>query len=274
VVDESQPEADKDGWAGDGGWKADPVVEAEPEVPEEPEDVTLTLDEFMKQREELRQKAVAAGLATKDAVRKVDTATEFAGLTLKEKTELGDYLPDTYSKPETLGKKDQRSSAKAKVLDVGFKSAAPTYENRDRFAGGRGDRDGNSYRPREGGDSYRPREGGDSYRPREGGDSYRPREGGDSYRPREGGDSYRPREGGDSYRPREGGDSYRPREGGDSYRPREGGDSYRPREGGDSYRPREGGDSYRPRDGGRGRGRSSRNSGPETVFNSLDFPAL
>jgi hypothetical protein len=218
VVDESQPEADKDGWAGDGGWKADPVVEAEPEVPEEPEDVTLTLDEFMKQREDLRQKAVAAGLATKDAVRKVDTATEFAGLTLKEKTELGDYLPDTYSKPETLGKKDQRSSAKAKVLDVGFKSAAPTYENRDRFTGGRGDRDGNSYRPREGGDSYRPREGGD--------------------------------------------------------RPKEGGDSYRPREGGDSYRPREGGDSYRPRDGGRGRGRSSRNSGPETVFNSLDFPAL
>lgn len=112
-------------------------------VPVEPEVVTYTLDEFMKQRDETRQKAIAAGLASKEAVRKVDAVVEFAGLTLKEKSTLVDYLPDVYSKSEVVGKKDQRSTGKAVILDVGFKSAQPqqqseSRENRDRSTTSRG----------------------------------------------------------------------------------------------------------------------------------------
>lgn len=125
--------------------EAETEVVPESEVPVEPEVPTYTLDEFLKQREETRQKAIAAGLASREAVRKVDAATEFAGLTLKEKVALDDYLPDVYSKAETVGKKDQRSTGKAVILDVGFKSAAPPQqssfdnrENRERTGRGSG----------------------------------------------------------------------------------------------------------------------------------------
>jgi hypothetical protein len=114
----------------------------------------------LKTREEARQRVVAAGLAGASNVRTVNRETEFAGMTTLNE-QLEDYVASTVTKTEAA-KKDQRSTSKTPVLDVGFKFAAPQVskpreEREGSFRGnnrssGRGEGRGRSGRgPREGG---------------------------------------------------------------------------------------------------------------------------
>lgn len=132
---------------------AEPVVEetgdnaevvAEPEVEEEPEEPTYTLDEYMERRNEARAKAAALVGNVKE--RKVTKdSSEFAGLKSVETVggEELEYLPGKVSKAEA-GRKDQRSTGKNTVLDVGFKFDSQQSDGyrKDRpfRGGGRGDR--------------------------------------------------------------------------------------------------------------------------------------
>lgn len=145
---EKNPKAAAEG-AVDG--VADAVEEeaapVEEQAPAEPEPVTFTLDEFMRKREEARQKV--ADLAAVSA-RTVNRETEFAGMTTLA-TALDDYVGANVAKAEA-GRKDQRSTGKTQVLDVGFKF--PTVQP-EREGGGRGGR-GEGGRGGRGGD----REGG------------------------------------------------------------------------------------------------------------------
>lgn len=108
-------------------------------TPAEPEPVTFTLDEFMQKREEARQKlnSVAPAVAT----RTVDK-TEFAGMTTLA-VALEDYVAAANAKAEA-GRKDQRSTGKTQVLNVGFKfpTVQPEREREGRTGGRGGDREG------------------------------------------------------------------------------------------------------------------------------------
>ena len=133
---EKDPKAAIEG-AIDGVQPAEATEEEEAEKapagpPAEPEPVTFTMDEFLKTREEARQKAVAAGLAGAAKERTVNKETEFAGMTTLS-VALDDYLSASNAKAE-VGRKDQRSTGKTQVLNVGFKFPTPQPE------GGRGDR--------------------------------------------------------------------------------------------------------------------------------------
>jgi len=98
----------------------------EPAADPEPEDNTITLDQFMEKRAAERQQAqaifagdVKARAADKDVLNSLSKAG-------KE-----DYASELIQKE--YGKKDQRSTAKSKILDVGFKFQNPeqnTYEDR------------------------------------------------------------------------------------------------------------------------------------------------
>lgn len=130
-------------------------VVVEEVTPAEPEPVTFTLDEFMQKREEARQRL--AGLTgAPAAVRTVDKEKDFAGLTTVAAGELENYLGSSAGKAEAA-RKDQRSTGKAVVSNVGFKFPAvqPEREQRDRDGprtGGRGgDREGGRGPRREGG---------------------------------------------------------------------------------------------------------------------------
>jgi plasminogen activator inhibitor 1 RNA-binding protein len=119
-----------DGVADAAEEDAAPVEE---QAPAEPEPVTFTLDEFMRKREEARQKV--ADLAAV-AARTVNRETEFAGMTTLA-TALDDYVGANVAKAEA-GRKDQRSTGKTQVLDVGFKF--PTVQpEREGGRGGRGE---------------------------------------------------------------------------------------------------------------------------------------
>ena len=114
------------------------VVEVEPAVPAEPEPVTFTMDEFMKKREEARQRLAAENAAK--PVRAVNKETEFAGMTALSAA-LDDYVTSAKGDNNAGGRKgDQRSQAKTQVLNVGFKYPTPQPESRDRDS--RGDREG------------------------------------------------------------------------------------------------------------------------------------
>lgn len=117
---------------------------AEPEVEEEPEEPTYTLDEYMERRNEARVKAAALVGNVKE--RKVTKdSSEFAGLKSVETVdgEGLEYLPGKVSKAEA-GRKDQRSTGKNALLDVGFKFESQQSDGyrKDRpfRGGGRGDR--------------------------------------------------------------------------------------------------------------------------------------
>lgn len=130
------------------------VAAVEDVTPAEPEPVTVSLDDFYKQREEARQR-LAELTGTPAPVRTVDKEKDFAGLTTVATAELENYLGANAAKAEAA-RKDQRSSGKAVVLNVGFKFQAvqPDRERdeRPRPAGGRGgDREGGRGPRREGG---------------------------------------------------------------------------------------------------------------------------
>lgn len=112
------------------------AADAEPVVVAEPEPVTYTLDEYMRKREEARQQAAGLIGATKPT-RSVDAEKEFAGLT-SFSASLSDYLPGN-AKAVEAGKKDQRSTGKTQVTDVGFKFQVPQQDSREGGRGGRGE---------------------------------------------------------------------------------------------------------------------------------------
>lgn len=124
---------------------ADAAVEAEPEA--EPEPVTFTLDEYMQIRNEARAKAAALVGETKERKVNKDSA-EFAGLKTVEGEEVQDYLPGVNSKGEAI-RKDQRSTVKTPVVNVGFKFEANQQSDGYRGGGDRGSRGGD--RPFRGG---------------------------------------------------------------------------------------------------------------------------
>lgn len=119
---------------------------AEEVAPAEPEPVTFTLDEFMRKREEARQKLAGVGAV---APRAVNRETEFAGMTTLA-TALDDYVSGTAAKSET-GRKDQRSTGKTQIVDVGFKFQAPQGDRDRESRGGRGEGRGGRGGDREGG---------------------------------------------------------------------------------------------------------------------------
>ena len=118
----------------------------------EPEPATFTLDEYMQQREEARAKAAALVGTVKQ--RTVDqNSAEYSGLKAVGGEAEQDYLPSTTAKAEAA-RKDQRSTAKTPVLNVGFKfQQAPQQSERgDRpFRGGRGEGRGGGRGERRGG---------------------------------------------------------------------------------------------------------------------------
>lgn len=118
------------------------VAAVEEVTPAEPEPVTFSLDDFYKQREEARQR-LAELTGAPAPIRTVDKEKEFAGLTTVAAGELENYLGSNTAKAEAA-RKDQRSTGKSVVLNVGFKFQAvqPDRERdeRPRPAGGRGPR--------------------------------------------------------------------------------------------------------------------------------------
>jgi plasminogen activator inhibitor 1 RNA-binding protein len=135
-------EAEKDPKAADVVTEAVEIVveEAVPEVveePKEPEIPTYTMDQFMEKRNAERAKAVTL-LAEGVKVRTVDKEA-FTGLTVAGEN-LDDFLGRTKFKAGDRTK-DQRSTGKTQILDVGFKFAAPEQPDRgDRYD--RGDKGG------------------------------------------------------------------------------------------------------------------------------------
>lgn len=121
---------------------------AEEAAPAEPEPTTFTLDEYMQKREEARQKAAAIAAVNARTVNK----DEFAGMTTLA-VALDDYVASSVSKAESASRKDQRSTAKNQVLNVGFKYPAPQPERErgPRFEGGRGEGRGGRREGRDGG---------------------------------------------------------------------------------------------------------------------------
>lgn len=122
ALDEAQPEMEGD-------------VEPEEEV--EPEPATLTLDEFMKQREAARAKAAELLGQTKTPLA---ANTEVIGQ--KAVKEEVDYIPGKQVKSEASRKESQRSNGKTQIINVGFKfeSTQPSrdYRERERPSSGRG----------------------------------------------------------------------------------------------------------------------------------------
>lgn len=116
---------------------------AEPEPQPEPVPSVFTLDEFLEKREQAR--ARLNDIVGDKPVRTVDKSA-FGNLEPKNDTDLDSYMPATKTgKAQQAGKKDQRSSSKAQVLDLGFKSWTPPvneYRSRDRPERERGERSG------------------------------------------------------------------------------------------------------------------------------------
>lgn len=89
--------------------------EAAPVEPAEPEPVTLTLEEYQRQREAAR--ASSALLANQKAARAVEALT---GMKVKEDNEGPDVYTGT-AKSSKAAKSSQRSTAKTVITDLGFK---------------------------------------------------------------------------------------------------------------------------------------------------------
>jgi plasminogen activator inhibitor 1 RNA-binding protein len=106
--------------------EAVPEVAEEPKEPKEPEIPTYTMDQFMEKRNAERAKAVTL-LAEGVKVRTVDKEA-FTGLTVAGE-DLDDFLGRTKFKAGDRAK-DQRSTGKTQILDVGFKFKAPASEDR------------------------------------------------------------------------------------------------------------------------------------------------
>lgn len=145
---EKNPQAAAEG-AVDG--VADAVEEeavVEDVTPAEPEPVTFTLDEYLQKREEARQKLASVAPT---AARTVNKETEFAGMTTLA-VALDDYVSSGNTKAEA-GRKEQRSTGKTQVLNVGFKfpTVQPEREREPRTGGRGGDREGGRGGRREGG---------------------------------------------------------------------------------------------------------------------------
>ena len=98
---------------------AEPVVEAEPEPP------SMTMEEFLAQREAARANTQLFGPA---AVRKVETDMTGAR-TAKE--DLGNWGGFGMNQVESEKQKEQRSHAKKQIVELGFKNAA-LEQSRDR----------------------------------------------------------------------------------------------------------------------------------------------
>jgi len=112
----------------DGAEEAAVVVEEA-----EPEPVTYSLDEFLEKRNEARKALLSSATETK--VRVVDQSA-LAGLSRKEDLGETTYMPIKAAKGDAT-KKDQRSTGKNQVLDVGFKFEAIQVDDGGR--GGRGE---------------------------------------------------------------------------------------------------------------------------------------
>lgn len=103
---------------------------AEESVPE-PEPAVFTLDQFMQKREQARAKLHEVLGPIDHPVRKVDKVAEFGNMEPKNDTDLDAYIPGVKGKKEQ-GKKEQRCTGKAQVLDLGFQFKAPQPEFRPR----------------------------------------------------------------------------------------------------------------------------------------------
>lgn len=112
----------------------------------EPEDKTITLDDFMQKRKIEREEAQAVFAG--DVKARAADKEVLAGLSKAGKEEYGSELA-----AKDYSKKDQRSTGKSKILDVGFKNyqqpaQESSYEDRrpprveGRGSGGRGGRGG------------------------------------------------------------------------------------------------------------------------------------
>jgi plasminogen activator inhibitor 1 RNA-binding protein len=146
---EKNPQAAIEG-AVEGAVEEEVVVEDV--TPAEPEPVTFTLDDYLQKREEARER-LAALTGAPAPIRTVDKEKEFAGLAAVATPELDNYVGSSATKAEA-GRKDQRSTGKAVVLNVGFKfpTVQPEREDRGPRTGGRvGDREGGRGGRREGG---------------------------------------------------------------------------------------------------------------------------
>lgn len=112
------------------------------EADAEPEAQTFTMDEYLARREESRKaSATLGGVRTE---RTVDKEADFAGLKTIENDGDMTFIPARSTKAEVV-KKDQRSTGKNQVLNVGFKfgvSPNAEREGNDRRGGGRGGRGG------------------------------------------------------------------------------------------------------------------------------------
>eukprot|EP00168_Porphyra_purpurea_P018776 TRINITY_DN7156_c0_g1_i2.p4 TRINITY_DN7156_c0_g1~~TRINITY_DN7156_c0_g1_i2.p4 ORF type:complete len:138 (-),score=13.23 TRINITY_DN7156_c0_g1_i2:143-556(-) len=89
----------------------------------------------MRKREEARQRIANIGVTA--APCSVNKDTDFAGMTTLA-VALDDYLAASSTKAEA-GRKDQRSTGKAQVLDVGFKFPTVQPERERDSRGGRGE---------------------------------------------------------------------------------------------------------------------------------------
>lgn len=124
---------------------------AEEEVePAEPEPVTYTLDEFMEKRNEARKEALRLlGGGDKKTARSTTADSDFAGMKSVEGGDIDNYMPARNLKSAEVARKDQRSTSKAKVLDVGFRFESNNFGDRER--GDRGGRGGRGVEGRGGG---------------------------------------------------------------------------------------------------------------------------
>lgn len=114
--------------------------ETEPVEETEPEPETFTLDEFMEKRNEARKKALEL-MGDAKPVRSVNKDADFAGLKSVEESELENYIPAKNTKASIAenARKDQRSTGKNKIVDVGFKFEVQNNDRDDRgYGGGRG----------------------------------------------------------------------------------------------------------------------------------------
>lgn len=127
-----EPKGDVDAGATDD---ADEEVE-----PAEPEPVTYTLDEFMEKRNEARKEALQLLGADKRPARTLDS--DFAGMKSVDGGEIDNYMPARNAKSADIARKDQRSTSKAKVLDVGFRFESNNYGSDRTDRSGRGGRGG------------------------------------------------------------------------------------------------------------------------------------
>lgn len=120
----------------------DDAAEEEAE-PAEPEPVTYTLDEFMEKRNEARKEALRLlGGGDKKTARSATADSDFAGMKSVEGGDIDNYMPARTLKSAEVARKDQRSTSKAKVLDVGFRFESNSFGDRDRERGDRGGRGG------------------------------------------------------------------------------------------------------------------------------------